>query len=167
MFIMAKPKNKSYTMQEMADILKVNKTTVYRYLKKNNITPATIKSNANHYDATVLQQLKKHFKASDTTNVTKSANDRLIETLQQQVQSLQEELKGEKIRADKQAEAKDRQIDALNDRLQEAHQLQLGLEKQLKMLPSKNVVEGEATDSEIKEDNTEKNATHKSWWHFW
>ena len=115
MFIMAKPKNKSYTMQEMADILKVNKTTVYRYLKKNNITPATIKSNANHYDATVLQQLKKHFKASDTTNVTKSANDRLIETLQQQVQSLQEELKGEKIRADKQAEAKDRQIDALND----------------------------------------------------
>lgn len=154
-------------MQEMADILKVNKTTVYRYLKKKSIAPATVKSNTNHYNATVLQQLKKHFKASDTANVAKSANDRLIETLQLQVQSLQEELREEKVRADKQAEAKDRQISALNDRLQEAHQLQLGLENQLKMLPNKKVVEGETTDSEAKEDNTEKNATHKSWWHFW
>lgn len=164
---MVNPKDKTYTMQEMADILKVNKTTVYRYLKKKNIAPATVKSNTNHYNATVLQQLKKHFKVSDTANVAKSANDRLIETLQRQVQSLQEELREEKVRADKQAEAKDRQISALNDRLQEAHQLQLGLENQLKMLPNKKVVEGETTDSEAKEDNTEKNATHKSWWHFW
>ena len=46
---MVNPKDKTYTMQEMADILKVNKTTVYRYLKKKNIAPATVKSNTNHY----------------------------------------------------------------------------------------------------------------------
>lgn len=50
--------SKKYTMQEMADILKVNKTTVYRYLKKERIDPATVVSNTNYYDAMILKRLK-------------------------------------------------------------------------------------------------------------
>ena len=132
---MANNKDKTFTMQEMADILKVNKTTVYRYLKKEKISPATIESNTNYYSATVMQQLKNHFKVDEIrNNALKSPNDKLIETLQNQVQSLQEELRDEKFRSDKALEAKDRQIEELNNRLKESHQLQLGLQKKLEMI---------------------------------
>ena len=82
-------KDKMYTMQEMAEKLRVNKTTVYRYLKKQDIAPATTKSNANLYDATVLQRLKKHFNSHNNSNEPKkSANEQLIASLQQQVTDL-------------------------------------------------------------------------------
>lgn len=149
-------KDKYYTMQEMADVLEVNKTTVYRYLKKEHISPATVESNTNHYSATVLQQLKKHFKTDGTGSSTpKTANDRLIETLQQQVQSLQEELRDEKFRSDKALDAKDRQIDDLNERLKESHQLQLGLQKKLEMLPEPNETTIVASNDDVEEGNND------------
>lgn len=159
-------------MQEMADILKVNKTTVYRYLKKKKIAPAMVESNTNYYNATVLQQLKKHFNADTTVNmVSKSANDRLIEVLQHQVQSLQEELQNEKIRSDKSLDAKDRQIDELNSRLRESHQLQLGLQKKLKMLPELQEASIVADNDVPKKDNSEdtesnsKSNSKEGFWH--
>ncbi|WP_283595767.1 MULTISPECIES: hypothetical protein [Bacillota] len=142
--------DKRYTMQKMADILKVNKTTVYRYLKKEHIDPATVISNTNYYDATVLKQLKKHFNVSNNKEShSESSHELLIETMQQQITSLQEELSTEKSRNDKALEAKDKQIEELNNRLRESHQLQLGLQEKLKMLPNpdKHVVDGETTDT--------------------
>ena len=37
---MSDDQDKLYTMQEIADNIGVNKTTVYRYIKKNNIANA-------------------------------------------------------------------------------------------------------------------------------
>ena len=168
---MANGKEKKYTMQEMADVLKVNKTTVYRYLKKKKIAPATVESNTNYYNATVLQQLKKHFSVDATMNTSsKSANDRLIEVLQQQVHSLQEELQNEKFRSDKALDAKDRQIDELNSRLRESHQLQLGLQKKLKMLPElkeTTVVADNDVSEEGNNENAESNLKPDSKEGFW
>lgn len=169
---MAKDKEEKYTMQEMADILKVNKTTVYRYLKKKKIIPATVKSNTNYYAATVLQQLKKHFNADTTMNTgPKSANDKLIEALQQQVHSLQDELQSEKFRSDKALDAKDRQIDELNARLRESHQLQLGLQKKLKMLPELKettvVTDNDVSEEDSSEDaeSSPKQDSKEGFWH--
>lgn len=162
--IMSVNSSKKYTMQEMADILKVNKTTVYRYLKKESIDPATVASNTNYYDATVLKQLKKHFNVSDNKeHHSESSHELLIETMRQQIMSLQEELSTEKERNDKALEAKDKQIDELNNRLRESHQLQLGLQEKLKMLPNpdKHVVDGEASDTS-NVTNEEKDSKQKS-----
>lgn len=151
---MVKTKDKTYTMQEMADNVGVNKTSVYRFLKKENITPAMTKGNTNFYSATTMQRLKNHFKKGDTkAKTSKPSNDLLIETLQQQVKSLQEELSEEKSRNDKALSAKDTQIDELNSRLRESHQLQLGLQKKLEALPQpkeKAVYDAESSDRDVK-----------------
>ena len=59
---MPESKEKLYTMQEMADEIGINKTTVYRYIKKNNIADAMIQGNTNYYSAMTMKRLKKHFK---------------------------------------------------------------------------------------------------------
>ena len=132
-------KDKIYTMQEMAESLHVNKTTVYRYLKKQSIAPATTKSNANLYDATVLQQLKKHFNSRNSSNETKkSASELLIESLQQQVADLKSELADEKKRSDKALQMKDDQINALNKLMDQNQQLLLNTQEENKRLLSLN-----------------------------
>lgn len=132
--IMGKTNSKYYTMQEMAGKVGVNKSTVYRYLLKEGIAPATTKRNTNLYNATTLQRVKEHFSKKNSNNSEKKApNDLLIETLRQQVSSLQNELINEKSRSDKALIAKDKQIDDLNARLAESHQLQLGLQKELEI----------------------------------
>ena len=131
---MSKANSKYYTMQEMAGKVGVNKSTVYRYLLKEGIAPATTKRNTNLYNATTLQRVKEHFSKKNSNNSEKKApNDLLIETLRQQVSSLQNELINEKARSDKALIAKDKQIDDLNARLAESHQLQLGLQKELEI----------------------------------
>ena len=67
--------------------------------------------------------------------------------------------------------AKDKQIGELNARLKESHQLQLGLQKKLRMLPDKSnspVVEADAQEIINQEPNNEENTkeeTHKkSFW---
>ena len=95
--VMSDDQDKLYTMQEIADNIGVNKTTVYRYIKKNNIANAMIQGNANYYDATVMKRLKKHFgKENARHEERKKLNEQLIETLQQQIKELQQELNNEK-----------------------------------------------------------------------
>ena len=90
---MSKANSKYYTMQEMAGKVGVNKSTVYRYLLKEGIAPATTKRNTNLYNATTLQRVKEHFSKKNSNNSEKKApNDLLIETLRQQVSSLQNEI---------------------------------------------------------------------------
>lgn|SRR5699024_1476057 len=176
---MSESNKKYYTMQEMAEQTGVNKSTVYRYLSKESIAPATTKRNTNLYDAKTMQRLKKHFNKKNSNNSEKkSANDLLIETLRQQVASLQGELSDEKSRSDKALTAKDKQIDDLNARLAESHQLQLGLQKELethKNNPNRPVLDGQTvannsseTEEETQEQTTEnKKTTSNKWWKFW
>ena len=132
-------KSKLYTMQEMATELRVNKTTVYRYLKKQGIAPTTTKSNANLYDATVLQRLKKHFNSGNSSNEPKkTANELLIASLQQQVSDLKSELADEKKRSDKALQMKDDQINALNKLMDQNQQLLLNTQEENKRLLSLN-----------------------------
>ena len=136
---MPESKDKLYTMQEMADEIGINKTTVYRYIKKNNIADAMIQGNTNYYSAMTMKRLKRHFKSdNERNNEKKTLNEQLIETLQQQIKELQQELDSEKSRSDKALLAKDKQIDDLNARLKESHQLQLGLQKRFSMLSDVN-----------------------------
>lgn len=137
--LMVSKEKKSYTMQEMADILNVNKTTVYRYLKKEHIAPATVESNTNLYNAITLQHLKKHFeKPKAKEKVSKSANELLIETLQQQVHQLQMELDAEKTLANNQLQEKDNQIENLHKLLDQSQQLILNAQEENKKLLPKN-----------------------------
>ena len=154
-------KDKMYTMQEMAESLHVNKTTVYRYLKKQSIAPATTKSNANLYDATVLQQLKKHFNSRNSSNETKkSASELLIESLQQQVADLKSELADEKKRSDKALQMKDDQINALNKLMDQNQQLLLNTQEENKRLlslnPPKEKTVQDGNFSESKQSQDEK-----------
>ncbi|CUR43547.1 hypothetical protein LRLP16767_LRLP167_01346 [Limosilactobacillus reuteri] len=160
-------KDKMYTMQEMAEKLRVNKTTVYRYLKKQDIAPATTKSNTNLYDATVLQRLKKHFNSHNNSNEPKkSANEQLIASLQQQVTDLKSELADEKKRSDKALQMKDDQINALNKLMDQNQQLLLNTQEENKRLLSlnppkeKTVRDGnfrESKQSQDKKDNPVEN----------
>ena len=157
---MPESKEKMYTMQEMADEIGINTTTVYRYIKKNNIADAMIQGNTNYYSAMTMKRLKKHFKSdNERNNEKKTLNEQLIETLQQQIKELQQELDSEKSRNDKALLAKDKQIDDLNARLKESHQLQLGLQKRFSMLPDVNnspVVEADAQEVTKQGSNNEE-----------
>lgn len=125
---------RNYTMQEIADILGVNKSSVFRQIKKKNIAPAMKDGNTNYYDATTLKRLKQHFGES---SAKESKKDILVETLQQQVRQLQSELDDEKARADKQLKEKDNQIRNLHKLLDQSQQLILNTqEENKKLLPS-------------------------------
>ena len=91
---------------------------------------------------------------------------------------MQGELSDEKSRSDKALTAKDKQIDDLNARLAESHQLQLGLQKELethKNNPNRPVLDGQTvannsseTEEETQEQTTEnKKTTSNKWWKFW
>ena len=67
---MEKDVRKHYTMQNMADISCVNKSSVYRFLKKKNIKPVTTEHNTQYYSSNTMQQVKKHFK-TDNSNADK------------------------------------------------------------------------------------------------
>lgn len=122
-------------MQEIANILKVNKSTVFRQLKKDNIEPAMKEGNTNYYDAIVLQQLKQHFQA---TNKEPSKRDLLVETLQQQVAQLQQELEKERVRSDKQLHEKDKQIESLHKLMDQNQQLLLNEQNQQQLEETNN-----------------------------
>lgn len=141
-----------YTMQEIADTLGVNKSSVFRYLKKENIAPATKEGNTNYYDATTLQRLKQHFKANSGKETRK---DILVETLQQQVRQLQAELADEKVRVDKQLQEKDNQINNLHKLLDQSQQLILNAqEENKKLLLNSRSSQSSIQDGEYKEQQS-------------
>lgn len=160
---------KLYSITDMSKKLGVNRSSVFRTIKKKNIAPVTTKGNKNLYSATVLQQLKKHF---NTDNKPKwSATDELITTLQQQIIDLKQELNEEKIRADKQLAEKDNQIKGYQKLLDQNQQLLLN--EQNKELPSSGVKTSEGSTSkshnesnftETLEDQSDSDIKNKHWW---
>lgn len=45
-------------MQNMADLIGVNKSSVYRFLKKENISPTIVQNNTQYYSSIALQRVK-------------------------------------------------------------------------------------------------------------
>ena len=77
---------KKYTMQNMADLIGVNKSSVYRFLKKENISPTIVQNNTQYYSSIALQRVKKHFNTTHTNSNERVDNrDLLINSLQQQI----------------------------------------------------------------------------------
>lgn len=160
---------KLYSITDMSKELGVNRSSVFRTIKKKNIAPATTKGNKNLYSATVLQQLKKHFYTDNKPK--RSATDELITTLQQQIIDLKQELNEEKIRADKQLTEKDNQIKGYQKLLDQNQQLLLN--EQNKELPSSGVKTSEGSTSkshnesnftETLEDQSDSDIKNKHWW---
>lgn len=177
--------SKKYTMQEMADVLGVNKTSIYRYLKENKIVPVDKSNTPFLYSATAFNKLKKHFNPSnDRDKVINNDDSIAIATLRQQVSELQSEIKAEKQRADKELEAKDNQIAALHKLMDQNQQLLLNTQAENKRLlalqapaeSSQNVQEGKFNDTNtsantnkktLSKGRTEPNNGNTKWWHFW
>lgn len=150
--VMEKDVRKHYTMQNMADISCVNKSSVYRFLKKKNIKPVTTEHNTQYYSSNTMQQVKKHFKTDNSNADKKSDHDLLLETLQQQVADLKKELAEEKVRADSQLKEKDKQIAGYQKLIDQSQQLLLN-EQNNKSLPDPDKTVQEGSYSESKSNN--------------
>lgn len=159
-----------YSITDMSKVLGVNRSSVFRIIKKQNIAPATTKGNKNLYSATVLHQLRKHFSTDDKAK--QSPTNELITMLQQQINDLNKELREEKTRADKQLAEKDKQIKVYQKLLDQNQQLLLN--EQNKELPSSVKAENESNSSSkphtertatwTLEAQSNSNAKAKHWW---
>lgn len=138
--------HKYYSITEMSEILEVNRSSVFRVLKKENVAPATTKGNKNLYDATVLQQLKKHFSNDNSKETKNSPTAQLIAALQQQINDLRKELSETKRQANEQLARKDEQISGYQKLLDQNQQLLLNEQnKELSSIPKKSSIEDNAS----------------------
>lgn len=60
------------TVPEIADILKINKLRVYRYIKKESIDPADTVKGVQYFDDTAQKAIIKHFESIDDTTTDKA-----------------------------------------------------------------------------------------------
>lgn len=128
-------KDRMYSQTELAKKMKVSQATVTRIIRENGVKPIRIEGRKKLYSSNQLEKLHlSSFERKKDTNETVDNNDFLI-FLQKEIKRLHEENETLTERHIEQLRSKDKQIDDLNERLSEAHKLQLGLERQLKMLP--------------------------------
>lgn len=158
-------KDKLYSQTELANKLKVSQSTITRLIKESGINPAKTEGRKKLYseDQIKLLQVSSFERKKDEPKHVDSTNLSIF--LQDEIKRLHEENDKLVERYTEQLNAKDKQIDDLNERLSESHKLQLGLEQQLKMLPEAHVppqepVEGNSTRDTKKAPKTEK----KSFW---
>lgn len=155
--------HKYYSITEMGEILEVNRSSVFRVLKKENVAPATTKGNKNLYDATVLQQLKKHFN-NDSLRTKESPTDQLISALQQQINDLRKELSETKKQSNEQLARKDEQISGYQKLLDQNQQLLLN-EQNKKIssttIPKENL---EAENTSVSPGKPNASRQNKHWW---
>ncbi|WP_283576966.1 hypothetical protein [Limosilactobacillus oris] len=155
-----------YSQTQIAKKLKISQSSVTRLLKKNGLEPLKTKGKAKLYsenqletlNLSILQQKEKHQQNYDNNDISIF--------LQNEISKLHEENKRLEEQFTRQLESKDKQIDNLNERLKEAHQLQLGLEQKLKMLPDNTqkettVVDAETVDSKDEGVKENKDTTEK------
>lgn len=143
---MVKSSKDSYTMQEIADLMGVNKSSVYRFLRKENIKPATIRNNTQYYSAIAMKNVRRHFQATRNSE-RKDAHDLLLESLQQQVIDLKKELAEEKVRADTQLAEKDKQIRGYQKLVDQSQQLLLNEQNKELSITTNNVKEGNYSET--------------------
>ena len=133
-------------MQEIADSIGVNKSSVYRFLRKENIKPATVRNNTQYYSETAMRSVKRHFQATKNSE-RKDARDLLFESLQQQVADLKRELAEEKVRADTQLAEKDKQIRVYQKLIDQSQQLLLNEQNKELSIATNNVKEGKYSET--------------------
>lgn len=168
-------KGKLLTISAMAKKLKVNRSSVYRFIVANNISPALQTGKTRFYDGKTLAQLKRHFDISIKAGAEKkrnekdSSNDDLIESLKEQIKQLKQsnEIFNEQLKV------KDNQIATLQANLSKNQEL-LDHNQQLLLSAQNEKKELQYQDNktpqkgDFKEVNeVEKTLKKKQWWHFW
>lgn len=118
-----------FTMLDVAKIVGCSKSTVYRVVKDNHLRAKKKKGQAKLYDETLIKLVRT--KIYDVNDSKEPVQRISIETLQ------------------KQLEAKDKQIDQLNEQLRMA-QINLNQSQQLALEQSKKIKELEAPKEDAK-----------------
>lgn len=137
-----KEKEQLFTMLEVAKIVGCSKSTVYRVVKDNHLRAKKKKGQAKLYDETLIKLVRTKI---DDVNDSKEPVQRIsIETLQ------------------KQLEAKDKQIDQLNEQLRmaqinlsQSQQLQLRQADQIKRLEEPQEATGDVVSPSSNQDTEE------------
>ena len=132
-----------FTVKQIADILKVSKTTVQKAIKANNIKFSFVERNKQFYSyekaASIIKSIREDFDFSELENSkaetancfensqtklenSQTSKDDELAALNRLIDIVQQQL----IEKDKQLEIKDKQIKDLSDRLAEAMQLTQG-----------------------------------------
>lgn len=163
----------------MAKKLGVNRSSVYRYIEANDISPVLITGKTRFYDDQTLNKMREHFKLSVKTgadkkrNANRVDNNELIESLKAQIAQLEATNQTFK----EQLDVKDSQIASLQanlnknqELLDHNQQLLLAAQNEKKELQSHSTDEA-PKNGDFKEVNTENNPEKapqkKHWWHWW
>lgn len=153
-----------YTQKQIADNLGTNKQKVYRYIRDHHIKSVAKKGQTYIYDETVLEQIRREL------NGGKYNYTDVVELLKQQLADKDRELKAK----DKQLATQAQQITASTKLADQAQQLQLDLQQQLKALqapqtPQGGQGEGTTTVSQPSTQPKEKAPNEpkkRHWWQF-
>lgn len=163
----------------MAKKLGVNRSSVYRYIEANDISPVLITGKTRFYDDQTLNKMREHFKLSVKTgadkkrNANRVDNNELIESLKAQIAQLEATNQTFK----EQLDVKDSQIASLQanlnknqELLDHNQQLLLAAQNEKKELQSHSTDEA-PKNGDFKEVNTENNLEKapqkKHWWYWW
>lgn len=164
-----KHEKKLYSQNEMADILGITHGAFSKWLKRNGVSPETIRKRQKLYDETVISMYKKSKKTGNRSS-TKTLTT--VELLKAEVQRQQEEIN----RLNEKLDCKDQQIQAKDELIadyglrfaklaDQAQQLNLTDkdQKKLEMLKGKNNLSSD--NPERTED--ENDVSNYRWWNFW
>lgn len=172
--------SKIMTISAMAKKLGVNRSSVYRYIEANDISPVLVTGKTRFYDDQTLNKMREHFKLSVKTgadkkkNATRVDNNELIESLKAQIA----QLKATNQTFKEQLDVKDSQIASLQanlnknqELLDHNQQLLLAAQNEKKELQSHSDKDEAPKNGDFKEVNTENKPEStpqkKHWWHWW
>lgn len=166
-----------YSINEIIKDAKIARSTFDKFAERNKLRPVkTEKRGKKFYTLADKELVVNHYlqgqgkeEKEKFTNHKKEKHDEIIELLKDQIHQLQqanEQVVNDNNILENQLKSKDSQINELNERLKESHQLQAGLEQKLKMLPDSNekeanIVDAETVNSESKDDKENHSATEK------
>ena len=85
---------KLYTTQELADSIGVSRSTIYRFLKVNQIQPVEINGRSKLYSKDTLKQARRELLLPSTNKKTTLATEaKHLDQLQQQLELINEQLR--------------------------------------------------------------------------
>lgn len=130
-----------YKISEIADIAKVNKTKVWRYIRDNNISERSMKGNAKLYSEHTKDVIIKAFSRESVHLATETKAD-TSRILLEQIEILKGEL-----------ERKNDQLDKMQSLLDQQQQLNLSTNRQNEKLLDTNTPSQD--DSPLQNDHTD------------
>ncbi|EAF0995018.1 DUF536 domain-containing protein, partial [Listeria monocytogenes] len=121
-----------FTMKQLANLAKVAKPTIFRYLERENIKETTIKGNTKYYNETVHNVVLEHFKQRSSSNMENENNN---DTRNDDTTLLLKELKEQYKNT---VEEKNKEIEYLRKALDQQQQLQAQANANYKELKEEN-----------------------------